>query len=56
MPELTLQDKDEIEQTVHRIFDQYGRALIGLDHYDGGKIILGCNCCYCAPQLEDVRE
>jgi hypothetical protein len=37
-----------LEINVKRIVDYHMRVLIGLAHYDKGRKVKGCNCCYCA--------
>ena len=43
-------EKDEIEKAVKKVTTRYRRTLVGLAHYDEGKKVAGCDCCYCEPK------
>lgn len=42
-----MKNKKPIEKVVKKIVNDYSRVLIGLAHYDEGKKVKGCDCCYC---------
>ena len=46
----TMNPRREIEESVSRVIREYRPVLAGLAHYDEGKKVGGCDCCYCEPR------
>ena len=43
-------ENEAIKVVTKKITKQYKRVLVGLAHFDNGKKIANCDCCYCFPK------
>jgi len=43
------EDVERVMASAKRAIQTHRRVLIGLAHYDRGKVVPGCDCCFCEP-------
>ena len=49
-------EKETLDRIIDKVLNDYELVFVALGHYDGGKVIQGCNCPYCEGRRNELRN